>query len=86
MEIVYLNLSARPQRNERFLQLNAGVADFRRIDAVPGTTLQTEELIRGRVIAEPLTAFTTGARQRSDPHDALGAMLRVRRHAHGGRG
>ena len=51
--------------------LNAGIADFRRMDAVPGATLQVEELIRGRVIAEPLTAFTTGALGNARTHMML---------------
>jgi glycosyl transferase family 25 len=61
MEIVYINLASRPDRNERFLRLNAGLADFRRMDAVVGATQRVEDLVRAGVIVEPLTSFTPGA-------------------------
>jgi GR25 family glycosyltransferase involved in LPS biosynthesis len=61
VEIVYLNLASRPDRNGQFLRLNAGLADFRRVDAVVGADQRADDLIRGGVIAEALTAFTSGA-------------------------
>jgi glycosyl transferase family 25 len=61
VEIVYLNLAARPERNEQFLRLNAGLADFRRIDAIFGADQRADELIRAGVIVEPRTSFTHGA-------------------------
>jgi glycosyl transferase family 25 len=61
VEIVYINLAARPDRNERFLRLNAGLADFRRMDAVVGAIQRTDDLIRAGVIVEPLISFTPGA-------------------------
>ena len=61
MEIVYINLASRPERNDQFLRTNAGLADFRRMDAVVGADQRADELIRAGVIAEPLTAFTPGA-------------------------
>jgi GR25 family glycosyltransferase involved in LPS biosynthesis len=71
VEIVYINLTSRPDRNERFLRLNAGVADFRRIAAVVGASFQTADLIRDRVIIESLTAYTPGALGNALSHKKL---------------
>jgi GR25 family glycosyltransferase involved in LPS biosynthesis len=71
VEIVYINLASRPDRNDEFLRRNAGVADFRRTDAVVGATLRADDLIRGGAIAEPLTAFTPGALGNALSHKAL---------------
>src|SRR5262249_28456365 len=60
-EIVYINLAARPDRNGRFLRANAGIADFRRTEAVAGAALRREDLVRDGVIAEPTPHFTAGA-------------------------
>jgi glycosyl transferase family 25 len=61
VEIVYINLASRPDRNERFLRLNADLADFRRVDGVVGADQSADDLIRSGVIVESLTAFTPGA-------------------------
>ena len=71
MEIVYINLATRPDRNERFQRLNDGIVEFRRIDAVVGVTLRTEDLLRAGVIAEPLTAFSAGALGNARTHQQL---------------
>jgi glycosyl transferase family 25 len=71
VEIVYINLAARPERDERFQRLNAGIADFRRTDGVVGATLRTADLVRAGVIAEPLTSFTAGALGNAVSHKAL---------------
>jgi GR25 family glycosyltransferase involved in LPS biosynthesis len=56
MEIGYINLASRPDRDERFHRLNA---------------LQAEDLIRDGVIAEPLNAFTAGALGNALTHKKL---------------
>ncbi len=71
MKITYVNLASRPERKERFHRLNAGIAEFERFDAVIGTTLREEDLIRDGVIAEPLTAFTAGALGNARTHKDL---------------
>jgi glycosyl transferase, family 25 len=71
VEIVYINLLNRPERNERFLRFNSGIADFRRTDAVIGASLQIQELIRAGVIAEPLTDYSSGALGNAVSHKRL---------------
>jgi glycosyl transferase, family 25 len=71
VEIAYINLEARPDRDERFRRFNAGVAEFHRTDAVVGANLRVEELIRDGIIAEPLTAFTAGALVNALTHKKL---------------
>ena len=71
IEIVYINLASRPGRNEQFLKTNAGLADFRRTDAVVGATLRADDLIRDGVIAEPLQHFSAGALGNALSHKKL---------------
>lgn len=61
MEVLYINLARRRDRNERFLKVNASVATFRRIEAVDGNGLQVDQLLKEGVIQEPLWAYTAGA-------------------------
>lgn len=61
MEVLYVNLKPRPDRNDLFLRTNAGIADFRRIEAVDGRCLDVQDLIRQGLLAEPLRAYTPGA-------------------------
>src|SRR5687767_14619366 len=61
MEVLYINLARRRDRNERFLRMNASVASFRRIEAVDGSGLQVDELLKAGVIEAPLWAYTEGA-------------------------
>jgi hypothetical protein len=39
MEVFYINLARRPDRNKQFLALNEGVALFHRVEAVDGETV-----------------------------------------------
>ncbi|MGA2616879.1 MAG: glycosyltransferase family 25 protein [Thermoguttaceae bacterium] len=61
MEVLYINLERRPDRNDLFLRTNAGIADFRRIEAVDGRCLDVQDLIRQGLLARPLRAYTAGA-------------------------
>jgi len=61
VQVSYINLERRKDRNERFLRLNSALADFRRWDAVDGAHLRVEDLIAEGVIQEPLRAYTPGA-------------------------
>ncbi len=61
MEVLYINLERRPDRNDLFLRTNAGIADFRRIDAIDGRHVDIQDLIRQGLLAEPLRAYTAGA-------------------------
>lgn len=61
MRVCYLNLQRRPDRNAQFLRWNASVAELERIEAVDGTRLGTEELVREGVIERPLKHCTAGA-------------------------
>jgi tetratricopeptide (TPR) repeat protein/GR25 family glycosyltransferase involved in LPS biosynthesis len=60
-KILYLNLSARKDRNERFLSVNATIAGFQRVEAVDGKRLRTEDLLSAGVIESPLRTYTAGA-------------------------
>jgi tetratricopeptide (TPR) repeat protein/GR25 family glycosyltransferase involved in LPS biosynthesis len=71
VQIHYLNLARRPDRNERFLRANAGLADLQRVEAVDGRGLRLEELTRGGFVAGPLPAYTPGALGGALSHRAL---------------
>jgi GR25 family glycosyltransferase involved in LPS biosynthesis len=58
--VYYLNMAKRTERNERFLKWNAPVADVERVEAVNGSGLRVEELIRNGMIQEPLKTYTAG--------------------------
>ena len=60
MRVYYLNMAKRTERNERFLKWNAPVADVERVEAVNGSGLRVEELIRNGMIQEPLKTYTAG--------------------------
>ena len=61
MQVLYINLARRRDRNERFLKTNSAIADFRRWEGVDGQDLRVEDLVRGDVLAEPLRSYTPGA-------------------------
>ncbi len=61
MQIHYINLERRKDRNERFLAMNSPVAEFRRIDAIDGGYVDRDELAREGVIRSPLTMYSPGA-------------------------
>ncbi len=61
MRVCYLNLRRRADRNAQFLRWNAAVAELDRVEAVDGTSVTIEELVRDGVIREPLKHFTAGS-------------------------
>ena len=61
LQVYYLNLARRPDRNERFLKVNAGIAEFCRMAAVDGDSVRNEDLVADGVIVEPLHSYTSGA-------------------------
>lgn len=61
MDIHYINLERRKDRDATFLQLNSHLTGLRRVDAVDGTKLQEEQLIRAGIIAEHLPTYSPGA-------------------------
>ena len=81
MVVFYLNLQRRKDREDRFFGANATIARFRRWEAVDGSTLRNEELLRSGLIAEPLQAerevFSLEERDRFDSRPgARGIELR----------
>jgi FkbM family methyltransferase len=60
MRVRYINLVRRSDRNARFLELNAGIADFERVEAVDGSAVSAEELTRQGVVEETLKCYTPG--------------------------
>jgi GR25 family glycosyltransferase involved in LPS biosynthesis len=61
MDVFYINLARRPDRKERFLTLNRGVARFHRVKAVDGITINGGQLIKEGVVREALEPYTPGA-------------------------
>ena len=61
MEVFYLNLGKRTDRDQRFLRANAAWIVPRRQEAVDGSKLRSEDLMREGVIAEPLRDYNPGA-------------------------
>jgi len=61
VQISYINLKRRPDRDEQFLKMNSGVAQFTRMDAVDGKLLQVADLISAGVVREPAPAYAPGA-------------------------
>jgi glycosyl transferase family 25 len=61
VRVLFLNLTRRADRNQRFLDVNRGCADFQRFEAIDGAHLETEQLIQEGVIREPLREYTPGA-------------------------
>ena len=61
MKYVYLNLTRRTDRNERFLRTNPFLEGFDRIEAVDGSGLRERDLLDAGWIQEPLKAYTPGA-------------------------
>jgi len=59
--VFYLNLARRKDRRDRFLAANATIARFHRWEAIDGSTLHVDELVRRGLLAEPLEAYTRGA-------------------------
>jgi GR25 family glycosyltransferase involved in LPS biosynthesis len=61
MDVFYINLARRPDRKERFLRLNRGVARFHRVKAIDGRTVNRRQLMKQGVVREPLEHYTPGA-------------------------
>lgn len=61
MEVLYLNLARRPDRDTRFRAVNAGIVPCQRVSAVDGRQLSVKSLIDSGVLLEPLTSYTSGA-------------------------
>jgi GR25 family glycosyltransferase involved in LPS biosynthesis len=61
VQVYYINLEKRKDRNGNFMRVNAALADFHRVDAVEGAHLQVDDLLREGLIQEPLRAYTAGA-------------------------
>ena len=57
----YINLKYREDRNEIFLKRNSGNLSLERIDAVVGKDLSVSDLIRDKLIHEPLQSYSPGA-------------------------
>ena len=60
MQVLYINLQRRKDRNEEFLRRNSAAADCCRVDAPAGRFLQIEDLLAAGLIAEPLEAYSLG--------------------------
>ncbi len=60
MQVFYLNLLKRKDRNDEFLRRNSPGADCRRVDAPEGRLPRVEELLAHGIIAEPLEAYSPG--------------------------
>ena len=71
MTVFYLNLKRRKDREEQFLRTNTGIARFHRWNAVDGSELCNEDLLRTGVIAEPLKAYTPGALGCASSHKCI---------------
>jgi GR25 family glycosyltransferase involved in LPS biosynthesis len=61
VQVHYINLEKRKDRNDSFMRVNAALAAFHRVDAVEGARLQVDDLLREGLIQEPLRAYTAGA-------------------------
>jgi glycosyl transferase, family 25 len=61
MKYLYINLGRRSDRNAQFLRTNPLLESFQRLEALDGATLSAQALLDGRLIQEPLQAYTPGA-------------------------
>ena len=59
MQIFYINLKRRTDRNEEFLRRNSCAAECHRVDAPEGASLCTQDFIAAALIAEPLEAYSS---------------------------
>ncbi|MGA2259474.1 MAG: glycosyltransferase family 25 protein [Thermoguttaceae bacterium] len=60
MQVFYINLQSRKDRNEEFLRRNSRSADCCRVNAPEGKRLRIDELLTAGLIAEPLEAYSLG--------------------------
>ncbi len=61
MIIDYINMDRRKDRDTRFLDINSGIMDFRRFDAVVGDEIDRGECVRSGLIQHDLAHYTPGA-------------------------
>ena len=60
MQVFYINLQRRQDRNEEFLRRNSHCADCCRVNAPEGHLLRIDDLLADGLIAEPLEAYSLG--------------------------
>ena len=58
MQVLYINLESRKDRNEEFLRRNSASVDCCRINAREGELLRIDDLLAAGLIAEPLEAYS----------------------------
>jgi glycosyl transferase, family 25 len=58
LQVFYINLEKRKDRNEEFLRRNSTCADCCRVDAPAGELLQIDDLLAQGIIAEPLEHYS----------------------------
>ncbi|MBL9080867.1 MAG: glycosyltransferase family 25 protein [Planctomycetales bacterium] len=61
MDIHFLNLDRRTDRQEQFLRHNSSIGTLSRISATDGSQLDREQLVKDRVIEPDLAHFSPGA-------------------------
>lgn len=71
MLVRYLNLDRRPERDQRFLQINRYIADFQRIPAVDGGETSREKLVAAQLIDSDLQHYSPGALGNAASHRQL---------------
>ena len=61
MQVHYINLDSRADRNQSFLDMNSTIVDCRRVAAVDGRRLNLTELVKAGVVHEPTPAYSAGS-------------------------
>ena len=71
MQVFYINLQGRQDRNEEFLRRNSQSADCCRVDAIDGGSLRIDALPAGGIIAEPLEDYSPNVLASALSHKSL---------------
>jgi len=71
MEICYINLAERADRDAAFLKLNSHLTGLRKIAAVNGRLLQVDELIRDGTTTGPLPSFSAASLANAISHKRI---------------
>ena len=58
MQVLYINLARRPDRNAEFLRRNSSAAECCRVDAPEAQLMRMDQLPAKGIIAEPLEAYS----------------------------
>jgi len=58
MQLFYVNLQRRPDRNEEFLRRNSACADCCRVEAIDGDSFHLDERCASAIVAERLESYT----------------------------